>query len=339
MKPIEDVREISRIAYGFIASKTLFAALHLDLFTRLEQRPKTAGELAAETEVPVHRMQTLLSALAGIGLIVAADGAWQNAPASARYLVTGSPVGFGDYYRWQIDEQVYPLLTRLTDALRSSGGEPDDTLYAGEMADPAEAEQFSRAQHAGSLGPAALLARRADLAGATRLLDVAGGSGAFTIALCSRFPALRATILDFPNVVAVARRYVAGAGIGERVDYVAGNALDVEWPGADVVLMSYLLSAVPGDAIPALLERARAALPPGGRLLIHDFMLDEDRRGPELAALWFLQYLAQPTDTVSFTHADLTGRLAGLGFTDITAEPLIPGITQLVRASAGARRL
>src|SRR5213078_99986 len=96
-------------------------------------------------------------------------------------------------------------------------------LQAGEMADAREAERFSRAQHAGSLGPASLLARRVDLSGAGHLLDVAGGSGAFTITLCARFPDLHATILDFPNVATVARRYVAEAGIGDRVEFLPGN--------------------------------------------------------------------------------------------------------------------
>ena len=109
-----------------------------------------------------------------------------------------------------------------------------------------------------------MLARRVDLSGASRLLDVAGGSGAFTITLCARFPELRATIVDFPNVVTVARRFVAEAGIEDRVDFVSGNALDVDWPNADVVLMSYLLSSVRECDIPVLLKRARDALTPGG---------------------------------------------------------------------------
>ena len=177
-----------------------------------------------------------------------------------------------------------------------------------------------------------MLARRVDLSGASRLLDVAGGSGAFTITLCARFPELRATILDFPNVVTVARRFVAEAGIDDRVDFVSGNALDVEWPKADVVLMSYLLSAVRESDIPVVLKRARDALIPGGRLLVHDFMLDDDRQGPALAALWFLQYLAVSTDTVSFTDADMTAHMTAAALVDITGEPLIPGITRLLSA-------
>jgi ubiquinone/menaquinone biosynthesis C-methylase UbiE len=176
------------------------------------------------------------------------------------------------------------------------------------------------------------LAGRIQRESATRLLDVAGGSGAFTITLCTRFPELRATILDFPNVITVARRYVAEAGLSHRVEFLSGNALDVDWPNADVVLMSYLLSAVPGADISRLLARAHDALSPGGRLLVHDFMLDDDRQGPDLAALWFLQYLALSTDTVSFSQAEITVQLHKVGLAEIVGEPLIPSVTRLVSA-------
>lgn len=112
----------------------------------------------------------------------------------------------------------------------------------------------------------------------------------------------------------------------------------MEWPRADVVLMSYLLSAVSGDDILPLLQRAAGALlDTGGLLLLHDFMLDDDRLGPELAALWFLQYLAERVDAVSFTAEDLRRDLVAVGLSEVQDEVLIPGITKLVMASAPAR--
>jgi len=165
--------------------------------------------------------------------------------------VTGSRVGFGEYYRSQIDEQLYPLMTHLTDGLRGDIEHLAGVLQGTQMADAHEADQFSPAQHAGSLGPALVLARRIDLTGASRLLDVAGGGGAFTITLCARFPNFEPRSLTFRTV---ARRYVAEAGLADRVEFVSGSALDVGWPSADVVLMSYLLSAVSGPDI----SRARS---------------------------------------------------------------------------------
>jgi ubiquinone/menaquinone biosynthesis C-methylase UbiE len=329
-----DVRDISRLAYGFIGSKALFSALHLDLFTWLAEGPATVGDLSARLGVAEHRLSTLLSALAGLDLVDKQGDRWANGPASARYLVRGAPADFGDYYRLQIDGQLYPALAHLTAGLLGREQELAPGLSASGMADPAEADRFSRAQHAGSLGPAVLLSQRVDLTGRAHLLDVAGGTGAFAITLCLRHPLLRATIVDFPNVVTVGRRFVEQAGLADRIDFVAGDARNCPWPQADVVLMSYLLSAVPGADIPFLLAHARDVLDPNGLLLVHDFMLNDDRCGPDLAALWFLQYLAESIDTLSFTGADLTRQLSFLGFCDVEVGTLVSDITKLAVARA-----
>ena len=284
--------------------------------------------------MPAHRLSTLVSALAGIGLLVRVPGGWANAAAAQRYLVDGAPEAFGDYYRLQINEPIYPMLEHLTAGVRGDTAGLGPGLAADQMADPDRAMRFSRAQHAGSLGPATLLARRVDLLDVRRLLDVAGGTGAFTIKLCQAHPELRATIIDFPHVVDLGRGYVAEAGLDDRVRFIEGNALDVAWPQADVVLMSYLLSAVGGDDIPVLLGRAASTLRGGGVLLLHDFMLDDDRSGPDLAALWFLQYLAEQVDSISFTAADLRVHLDAWGFVDVRDEVLVPQITKLVSRRA-----
>ena len=94
--------------------------------------------------------------------------------------------------------------------------------------------------------------------------------------------------------------------------------------------MSFLFSAVGEDALSVLLEKAYGALPAGGTLIVHDFMLDDDRAGPDLAALWFLQYLAFSPDGVSFSPATLTAPLAERGFTAIEQRELIHDITKVV---------
>jgi len=328
MDPLTDVRQISGIAYGFIASKTLFAALNLDLFGRLSARARTLAELSDEMGIPEHRLLTLLTACVSLGLISQEQGRYANAPASEAYLVRSAPAYFGDYFRFQIDRQIYPLLLNLDEALQ---GRAKQSRYA-QMFNPAEAEYFTRAQHAGSLGPAAVLQKAVDLPGARRMLDVAGGSGAFSITLCRRHPQLRATILDFPAVIEVAKRFVQEAGFEGRVDYIAGNAVTQAWPGSqDVVLMSYLLSAVDGSAMRRLFIKAFQALEPGGLLLIHDFMVDDDRSGPRSAALWFMTFLFDP-GAVSFTPSELVALAQGAGFVGASVRELIPGITRLLVA-------
>lgn len=330
MEPLSDVRDISRLAYGFMASKALFAALNLDLFSRLDES-RTLDELAHELDVAVNRLKTLLATLTAVGLIVRDDGAFRNSPASSRYLARGARAYFGDYYRFQIDRQIYPALEHLDAGM---AGDTSNLAFSGSeglMSDPAEAEAFSLAQHAGSLGPALELAKAVDLSGTATLLDVAGGSGAFSITLCTRYPEMTATIIDFPPVIEVARRYVNEAGLSDRVALLGGNALVTPWPeNQDLVLLSYILSAVKEGDIPTLLENSYRSLRPGGRLIVHDFMLDDDERGPALAAQWFLQYLASEPGATSFSAATLTELVSKQGFVDATSQILIPEITKML---------
>jgi hypothetical protein len=93
-----------------------------------------------------------------------------NEPATQRYLVSGSEAFVGDYYRLQIDKQIFPNRLGLTDELL---GKPIQSMRE-MLADPEDAAMFSDAQHQGSMGPALLLSRRLDLTGYTSLLDVAG---------------------------------------------------------------------------------------------------------------------------------------------------------------------
>jgi len=334
VEPLTDVRDISRIAYGFIASKALFAALELDLFSRLLE-PKSIDALARESGIPARRVTTLLATLTALGLIVRDDDRFRNSPASERYLTRGSPAYFGEYYRLQVNRQLYPALEHLDAGLAGDASNLVD--QQGLMSDPAEAEVFSVAQHAASLGPAIRLATTIDLHGSRTVLDVAGGSGAFSIALCRHYPELVATIIDFPNVIEVARRFVADAGLSERIDLTGGNALDTDWPGhQDVVLMSYLLSAVKEDDIPTLLASAYRSLRPGGLLIVHDFMLDDDEQGPALAAQWFLLSLALQPDAGSFSAAALSVLLAEQEFVSVSSQTLIPQITKIVVGSKPA---
>ena len=117
-RPIEDVREISAITYGFMASKALFAALEFDLFTHIARGAVSTSALARASGIAENRLVTLLATLKSLGLISEADGRLINAPATARYLVAGAPGDFRDYIRFVNGEFGYESFRHLGAALR-----------------------------------------------------------------------------------------------------------------------------------------------------------------------------------------------------------------------------
>jgi len=170
------------------------------------------------------------------------------------------------------------------------------------------------------------------------MLDVGGGTGAFSITMAQKCPSLTSTVLDFPNVVAQGMKYVKEGGVEGQVSYLGSDANETltSWPvDQDLVLMSYLSSSVSANDLPGLYSRAFASLKPGGRLLIHDFMVEDDRRGPALAALWALQHMVFTPGGTSITPEWLTGVLTGSGFKaeDVKFEELIPEMTKVAIAT------
>jgi ubiquinone/menaquinone biosynthesis C-methylase UbiE len=258
--------------------------------------PAGAHERRRLTDVP----SGFMASTAVFAAVLEGDR-YSCAPAAEPWVLRGAPGASGDHLRLQVARQICP------------------------------AQTFAAAQHIASVGPAQALARRLPIRDARSLLDVGGGSGAFTIALCNTNPALRSTILDLPARAELGRRYCAEEGLRERVDFMAGDALACAWPGdQDVVLMSYLLSALGDGEVDVVLARARDSLRPGGLLVLHDVMLDDDGQGPPIAALWFLQQVAYRPDSVSFSAAGLRNRLRDHGFLPTISEVLIPGITKVV---------
>ena len=331
-RPVETAEELSSIAFSFMASKALFAGLHIELFTALADGPKSVEELSAATGVPVNRIGMLTTALVSIGLLTYVDKTrLQNSPAAESFLSRQSKYDFGDYLRYQIDQQMYPFLLQLNAVMQDTL--PDEAIasYRHWMADEEQASVYSESQHAGSLGPGRTLARTVDLTGATSLLDVGGGTGAMTISLCKAYEQLHATIIDFPNVAEIGWRFISEAGLVDRVRYIPGNAIEVQWPGnQDAILMSYLMSGVPEGAVESLLSNAFAALAPGGKLMVHDFMVEDDRRGPALAALWQLQHMAFTPDARSLSVGWLTRMGREIRFEVSQTSELIPAMTKLV---------
>ena len=151
--------------------------------------------------------------------------------------------------------------------------------------------------------------------------------------LCKRNPLLSATILDFPNVCEISLEYLQAAGVADRISLVSGDARSTDWPQQqDAVLMSYLLSAISELDVQPLIDRAFAALAPEGTLIIHDFMVHDDRSGPLSASLWILTNAIMDPRNPQLTPGSMREAMERSGFADVQQFELLPGITQVVMA-------
>jgi len=336
----EDV-DIDTVAYGFMASQALFTGLETGIFDAIDKAGEgglTVAKLQEASSINAPRLQTLLTSLVAIKCLTRTpSGTYNVSPNTARFLVTSSKQYYGDYLRYQMGRQFYHRMGALPDVM-TTGEAPS---YASWFSDPAVAQTYTEAQHNGSVATAKyLIKKKLQLGGVSTMLDVGGGSGAFSYVFTEATPGLTSTVLELPEVCRTGETIKAkqSADVQARVKYIELDATSPNWPVSDqafdVVLMSYISGSVPESIIASLYKNAYKALKPGGRLLVHDFMVNDSLDGPELGALWALQHVTVNADGLGLCPAEVITRLAEGGFDASKCESLemIHGMTKLVVA-------
>ena len=299
----------------------VLAADQLGLFEFLRDRPASVDDICDNLKLLRRSADALTAALAATGFLVQHNHQFQLTPLSRTYLLPDSEfywvpmlgaAGFG-----QITTEA--LLTNL----RTENLGQDDRISRrwerGEMT-AEEAAGSNQRMHSHSFPSALGLARSHDFAGTHRLLDVAGGSGAYAIALALKHAHLRCTVADLPPVANDARMYIKRYGCEDRVDTLSFNMFDDEWPsGYDGVLMTNILHDWDPKRRTDLVASSYAALAPGGRLFIHEILLNGAQDGPEAAAMFSTMMLGTRGKQLSFVELDTL--LTYQGFGSVAVKP------------------
>jgi len=302
-------------AWGGIGlSGILVAAVRSGVTARLAQNPATAAELAADLDLDPLPTRLLLDCLRSSGHVTVRAGRYQLSRRSRRWLDPASGLsvaeyvaGTADYWNWWAE---LGEVTRGRRPAGSHGAPPDDPYW----------ERYIRGQRELARLSAAEVARKLRLpSGARQLLDIGGGHGLYSAALCRRHPGLTATVLDLPGSAAVGREIVAAAGMADRVRFRDGDATGGDLgsgdlgSGYDAVLCFNLVHHLGPDQIPALFGKAREALAPGGTLAVMDAFADPARRASAAANfLGLFVYLSSGSQV--HTPAQLRGWLREAGF-------------------------
>ncbi|MFH1529550.1 MAG: methyltransferase [Pseudomonadota bacterium] len=167
-------------------------------------------------------------------------------------------------------------------------------------------EAFIAAMHAGGSARAAEVVARLDLTGVRRVLDVGGASGAYAMEFVRQGEGLRSTVFDLPDVLPLTQRYLAEAGLADRVDTVPGDYLvDGFGAGWDLVFLSNVVHINAPAQNADLVARAAASLAPGGRIVIQEFVPDDDRMGPRFPVLFALNMLVNTAAGDTYTRTEI----------------------------------
>jgi 2-polyprenyl-3-methyl-5-hydroxy-6-metoxy-1,4-benzoquinol methylase len=164
-----------------------------------------------------------------------------------------------------------------------------------------------------------------------KVLDIAAGHGMFGISIAQRNPAAEVFALDFGDVLAVARENATRAGVGERVHPIAGSAFETALgSGYDLVLIPNFLHHFDAAKNVSLLKRVRAALAPGGRVATIEFVPNDDRVSPPIAASFSMVMLGNTEDGDAYTFGEFDGMFREAGFGESHIQPLPPSPLSLI---------
>jgi SAM-dependent methyltransferase len=322
-----DSSRLQRLARAYTESATLYAALDLRLFSHVAGGADSVDKLAAAMDILPLNAERLVTACLAMGLLRLADGRLANAADAERYLVEGAP---GYAAAWMsFTRPTVADWFRLTERLRSKA--PPELLGRQGELTVAEARAYHAATFSVGRGAGRRFARQVDLSGRRRLLDLGGGSGAYSIAAVEAYPGLEAVVLDLPPVVEVARDYLAEAGVADRVTAQAGDFTRDPLPAdVDAVVMASNLPLYDEGVIARVIARAHQALLPGGEMHLVGEMLADDRSGPLDAAMWGLAEALSGSGGKAHTIAQCRGYFAAAGFGQITDQVFVAGILHRV---------
>jgi len=308
------VQGIVDLASAYYGSAVLFAALEIDLFSAVQREGNRVGSaaLAARTGLDPRGLRLLLDACVAVGLLQKEDELYANPPAVESTLVSGAPHDLTRAVRYNRD--VYPAWGRLSALVRSGKPVEAPETHLGE--DAARTRAFVLAMHGRALGIGRTVVPMLDLRGCVRLLDLAGGPGTYAVLLAQATPGLSCVTVDLPAVSAVASALVAQAGMSGRVTCRAGDYhVDRYEEGSfDAVTIFGALHQESPAMIVSILERAHAALKPGGRIYVLDLMTDATHTQPAFSALFAVNMALTTHDGWVFSDAELHGWLREAGF-------------------------
>lgn len=303
----DDLNETIR---AFMPSRAVITALELDIFTAVASGA-SAGQVAQKVHADPRATEMLLNALASLKLLEKRDETFFNTAVSARSFSKGSRDNARGgllhtahlWHRWS-------TLTECVRAGTSVGTGREENWVTDFIA----AMDRNARERAGAVVKAVW----AGAGAIKRMLDLGGGSGAYSIAFARAIPRLKSQILDLAEVIPLAQEYIRKAGLGERISTRAGDMLrDPLGENYDLILISAICHMFSPEQNRELLQRAYDALAPKGQLVVQDFILEPNKTAPRAAALFSLNMLVGTRAGSSYSEPEYASWLRDAGFADV----------------------
>jgi 2-polyprenyl-3-methyl-5-hydroxy-6-metoxy-1,4-benzoquinol methylase len=318
--------KIREIATGFQSSRIFLTAYELGIFTALGDKTRASAAVAKNLKTDPRATDRLMNALCTMELLIKKDGKFSNSPAAAQLLVQGKPEYMAGFMH---TNSLWNTWSTLTEAVKK-GTTVAIRPNANERG-PAWLVPFIAAMHDRAAAQAPAIVSRIDLAGTKRVLDVGGGSGAFSMAFVRARKGISATVFDLPNVIPLARKYVKQGKCSSAIDFSAGDYLkDDLGKGYDIVFLSAIIHSNSESENRLLFKKCAKALNPKGQLVVVDFIMNEERLIPPHGAFFSLNMLVGTRSGDTYTESEVRSWMNAAGLKKITRNDTPFGTSMII---------
>jgi SAM-dependent methyltransferase len=305
--------EIFQLGY-YWETKILLTAVRLDVFSALDGKPKTARDIAARIGAHEPTLSLLLNALVAMRLLSKEGEAYGNSSTAEKHLVRHSAHYIG--HLLLLHDAEWDNWGKLEETIRSGQRSVDRHVFA---TDPELGSNVLAVLHRIGQQSGPEFAKRLQLNGPLRFLDLGGGAGTNAIAFCNVYPELTATVFDLPVTLHLTEKTVKDAGLETRIALQAGDFNKDGLGGPyDVVLMSDILHYQTFDTNQALVRKVHDHLAPGGRLVIKDRFLDEAGTGPAWTTAFAVHILVNTQQGGCYKTAEAMQWMTKAGFVSVS---------------------
>jgi hypothetical protein len=316
---------IFNLGFGFWASKALLSAVELGLFTELAKGPADLADLSQRLGLHGRSARDFLDALVALKLLDREDGRYGNTAETDLFLDRAKPSYAGGLLE-MANSRLYESWGFLTEALKTgrNQNEAKDSgdVFAALYADPDRLRGFLAAMSGVSLAAAQAIAAKFPWQDHQSFVDIGTAQGMVPVTIVRAHNHLSGAGYDLPEVKPVFEEFVAQQGMQERVKFHSGNFFTDPLPKADVLIMGHILHDWDLSQKRMLLEKAHAALPKGGALIVYESIIDDERRQNAFGLLMSLNMLIETTGGFDFTGAECQAWMREAGFSQTRVEPL-----------------
>ena len=308
--------------FAYQRTAALKTAIELDLFSAIHEGATTAPAIAERIGASVRGTRILCDYMTILGFTTKTGDQYPLTPDSSVFLVRQSPAYMGGTLEFLASDQIVGNLDGLTATVRR-GTVPSQSDIVSE--ENTVWEKFARAMVPMMAMPAQAIADilGGAISGPQRVLDIAAGHGIFGITIAQRNPQATVVAVDWPRVLTVATENAVALGVAARHTTVPGDAFTVDWgTGYDVALVTNFLHHFDIATCTAFLGKVHNALNKGGRVVILEFVPNEDRVSPSFPAAFALSMLAETGSGDAYTMAELKSMSEAAGFHGVTRHDL-----------------